>query len=293
MHKLHNSVLLASLIVVAALSACNNKDAAEKTSAVTEQPAVVVATVNGTSISKELFEVYSKQRSAVRPNANTPADQKAAIEDLINRELIYQDALKRGLDKDASVTADFENLKRNILANLAVRKQLEANAPTEEAMQKEYQTTIGKMGAKEYKARHILVKTQQEAKDIIAQLDKGADFATLAKEKSLDGSASNGGDLGWFDQSAMVKPFFDGTAALKKGKYTKTAVQSEFGWHIILLDDTRDFTPPKFEDVKDRIRGTMVTNQVKEYLAQLKSQAKIDIKDTATTGTGEANPQPK
>jgi peptidyl-prolyl cis-trans isomerase C len=286
MSKLHNGVLLAGLTVLMTLTACTEKGADQQAPAASAAPAV--AMVNGKPLSKDLFDAYSRQRSAARPMADSPENRKAAIEELVSRELIYQDALKKGIDKDPEVVADFENLQRNILANLALRKHLETNPTSDEAMQKEYAATLGKMGSTEYKARHILVKTEQEAKDIIAQLGKGADFAKLAKEKSLDGSASSGGDLGWFNQSGMVKPFFDAVSALKKGKYSKTPTQSEFGWHVILLEDTRPFTPPKFEEVKDRIRDMLTTEQVKGYIDQLKAQATVDIPEAADAGAAAA-----
>jgi len=251
-----------------------------------------VATVNGSAISKELFDAYTKQRAAARPEAATPDDPKAVMDELVSREVIYQDALKQGLDKNPEVTAQVENLRRNIVANEAIRKHLESHVLTDEEMKKEYESNIGSMGGKEYKAKHVLVKTEQEAKDIIAQLDKGADFAAIAKEKSVDtASGKDGGDLGWFDASQMVKPFADAVASMEKGTYGKTPTQSQFGWHVILLEDTREIKPPAFEQVKESVRGIMRNKQIKDYLDQLKAKAKVDVK-TANAAPAAANATP-
>ncbi|HLA75651.1 MAG TPA: peptidylprolyl isomerase, partial [Gammaproteobacteria bacterium] len=277
MCKTRNTLLLAALLSVAMLPACNKGGGSTSSAnpAAAKTDGKEVAVVNGTPISKEMFDAYSKQRAASQPNAGTPDDQKAALDEVVSREVIYQDALKGGLDKNPDVQAEIENLKRNIIANAAIRHHLEVNEPTDAVMKKEYEEKMGNMKSKEYKAKHILVKTETEAKDIIAQLDKGGDFAKLAAEKSVDtASGKDGGELGWFDGSQMVKPFADAAAAMEKGKYSKTPVQSQFGWHVILLEDSRELAPPEFDKVKENVRGIIKNKQLKEYLEGLKSKAK-------------------
>ena len=134
------------------------------------------------------------------------------------------------------------------------------------------------MSLKEYKARHILTTTETEAQAVIAQLNKGANFATLAKEKSIDtSSAQNGGELGWFSPDQMVKPFADAVEKLKKGSYTQTPVHTQYGWHVILLQDVRAVQPPPFDEVKDQVRGIMQNRIIGEYIDGLRKKAKIQI----------------
>ena len=133
------------------------------------------------------------------------------------------------------------------------------------------------MGKTEYKARHILVKTEDEAKNVIAQLDKGADFAKLAKEKSIGPSGKEGGDLGWFSPDNMVKPFADAAAALKVGTYSKTPVHTQFGWHVIKLEDTRPVSPPSFDELKNQLMNSWRNKMISAYLDRLRSEANVKI----------------
>lgn len=297
MFKFNNTLLLAAVVGLAALTGCNKSPdqggkpatgGAEKPSAAAAGEPVAV--VNGTVIGKDTLDAYTKQRNASRPDAG-PDDTKAALDELISREVIYQDALAKGLDKKPEIVAELENQKRNILANLAIRQHIESTPITDEALKKEYESHLGTMGAKEYKAKHVLVKTEDEAKAIIADLDKGGDFAAIAKEKSIDtGSGQNGGDLGWFDPKQMVKPFADAVTSMEKGTYTKTPVQSQFGWHVILAEDSRDVAPPEFDKVKENVRGVMRNKQIKDYLESLKAKAKVEIK--LATAPAPAAPAP-
>lgn len=299
MQKIINNLLLVSLLSVA-LTACN-KSPGEKQDATKIAPAAasantdVVATVNGKPITKSVFDIYVNQRHASRPDDASANDPKAALEETVNREVIYQEALRKGLDKTAPVMAELENSERNVLANALLRDYLETHKSTDEALKKEYDATISQLASKENKARHILVKDEQDAKNIIKQLDSGADFAAIAKEKSLDiTSGKEGGDLGWFQAGQMVKPFSDAVASMNKGSYSKTPVQTEFGWHIILLEDTRDVKPPEFNQVKENVRAVVQSKGIKDYLAQLKAQAKIEIKQgtPAAPGKQDAAPAP-
>ena len=301
MFKFNNTLLLAAVVGLAALTGCNKspdqggKPATSGAAKTSTAPAAAepVAVVNGTVIDKDTLDAYIKQRNASRPDAG-PDDTKAALDELISREVIYQDALAKGLDKKPEIVAELENQKRNILANIAIRQHIESTPITDEALKKEYESHLGTMGAKEYKAKHVLVKTEDEAKAIIADLDKGGDFAAIAKEKSIDtGSGQNGGDLGWFDPKQMVKPFADAVTSMEKGTYTKTSVQSQFGWHVILAEDSRDVAPPEFDKVKENVRGVMRNKQIKDYLEGLKTKAKVEIKlVTAPAAAPAAAPAP-
>ncbi|MDO9371780.1 MAG: peptidylprolyl isomerase [Gammaproteobacteria bacterium] len=276
MSDMKKAVLVAALLSVAFIAACNKKPDGESASSKANE---IIAVVGGTSINNAAYEAYARQRAQSRPPSGSPDERKATIDELINRELIYQEGVKKGLDKKPEIAAEIENQKRNILASATIRAHMESTKFSDEALRKEYETHIGAMTGKEFHARHILVKGEDEAKAIIARLDKGADFATLAKDKSQDpGSAKNGGDLSWFEPGQMVKPFGDAVKTMEKGSYTKTPVQSQFGWHIIKLEDTRDIKPPEFEKVKDNVRNILQSKEVETYLATLKGKAKIEIK---------------
>jgi len=150
------------------------------------------------------------------------------------------------------------------------------NPVDEASIKAEYDKLKAQMGDKDYNAQHILVKTEQEAKDIIARLDKGEDFSKIAKDKSLDtGSKEKGGDLGWFSPAGMVKPFADAVAGLQKGKFTESPVQSQFGWHVIKLNDIRASQPPAYEKVKDGIQQDLQQRQLAKLVSDLRAKAKI------------------
>lgn len=238
----------------------------------------VVAVVNGTELTKNEFAAYVSVRIGQhgRPDALDDNQRKALLEEYINRELIYQDALANGLDKLPGVAEEIENQRRNILASYSVRRVI-SKPPTDEALHDAYQKQYARTN-KEYNAKHILVKTEDEAKAIIAALDNGEDFSKLAEEKSLDSSAKQGGDLGWFSLEQMVRPFSDATAVLKKGEYTKTPVHTEFGWHVIKLEDTRDVSPPPFDSVKKQLANMLQNQLISDYVGQLRDKAKIEIK---------------
>ncbi len=277
MSDMKNAALVIALLSVTFIAACDKKPSGESTAS---KANALVAVVNGASINNTDYEAYALQRAQSRPPSGSPDERKATIDELINRELIYQEGVKQGVDKKPEIAAEIENQKRNILASATIRAHMESTKFSDEALRKEYETHIGAMTGKEYHARHILVKGEDEAKAIIAKLDKGADFATIAKTKSQDsGSAKNGGDLNWFEPGQMVKPFGDAVKTMEKGTYTKTAVQSQFGWHIIQLEDMRDIKPPEFEQVKDNVRNILQSKEVETYLATLKGKAKIEIKD--------------
>lgn len=271
MSTLHKILLSAALLGVALLAGCEKIGDAKKAGA-------PVATVNGKPITQATYDAYAKQRAMSRHPTGDPAEREATIQELINRELIYLDAIKQGIDKKPDVLAEVENQRRNVMAGYAVRQFVDTHPLTDEEMRKEYETRMGGMTTKEYKVRHILVDDQAKANSLIAKLNKGADFSKLAKENSKDTSAENGGDIGWYELQGLVPGFREGLAGLEKGKYTKEAVQSQFGWHVIVLDDTREVAPPEFDKVKENVRGIMQNRQIEKYLADLKSAAKIEIK---------------
>ena len=237
-----------------------------------------VAIVNGKPITQETYTFFLRQLQAERPNANLAGNRQQVINELVNRELIYQDAVKKKLDKDPEVAFALEQLRKNTMIQANVGKVAEAVDVSDAKLKKEYDEKIAKADVSEYKARHILLKTEADAKAVIKELDSGAVFSDVAKAKSTGPTGPEGGDLGWFKAGQMVPPFAQALTKMKKGTYSKQPVQTQFGWHVIYLEDTRKATPPKFEDVKPQLANMMRGQEVNAYIANLRKNAKVEIK---------------
>lgn len=235
-----------------------------------------VAEVNGQFIAKTTLENLEKE-IAERSHGQTFPKEKL-IEELIQRELLVQDALNKQLDKTPEFIQQLETAKKSILTQNGLQNFLKANPVTDAEIKAEYDSKITAETGTEYKARHILVKTEDEAKKLIAELDKGGDFSALANKHSLDAKESqNGGDLGWFVSGQMVAPFSDAVAKLEKGKYTKAPVQTQFGWHVILREDSRAQVPPPLEAVKEQLMPYLQRKKVQDMIETLRKQAKVEI----------------
>lgn len=281
MNYRHTLVLIASL---AAVSGCDQMQSDSHTdtgnTATAAAPAVegaIVATVNNNPITLDELNVYTSQRKAQAGNeqANT---EEAILNELISLELMRQDAVSKNLNTQPIVIAALDQQTRTALAGVAIKDFMANNPVSDEAAQALYDEQIGVAG-KEYNARHILVADEETANGVIELLDSGSDFSELAKEKSTGPSGPSGGKLGWFGADQMVKPFSEAAATLEKGAYTKKPVQTQFGWHVIILDDVRDSTPPPFDDVKDRIKMLLANQQLQQHIESMKSGASIDIKE--------------
>ncbi len=241
-----------------------------------------VATVNGQAVSSSVFDLYIGTVTQ-QPAENVPAEQKTELLDqLVAMRLAADAAQKAGLDKGDAVLAQLELTRLNVLADAQFKKYLEDNPVTDAEVQAEYDTQIAAMpkaGGQEYNASHILVDSKTTADGIIAELKAGGDFAKIAQEKSKDGSKDNGGSLGWFTPETMVKPFSDAVVALQKGKYTEAPVESQFGWHVILLNDSRvgapPPAPPALADVRDRVVQLVQQKKLRTYLDDLRKAATI------------------
>jgi peptidyl-prolyl cis-trans isomerase C len=271
-------LFIALIAAVGLLSACTrpagdaNKPAAGKSE--TAAKATTVATVNGQVIDSESFNVFL-QAVTSKPAAEVPAEQKSQMLDqLINMTLASQAAEKEGLQNDPVVKARIGLLRTQILAEAATEKFIKAHPVAESEVKAEYDTQVANM-PKEYKARHILVDTKEKAEAIIKELAAGGDFAKIAAKESKDSSGKNGGDLGWFTLQTMVKPFADAVAALQKGQTTQQPVQSQFGWHVINLEDIRTPQAPAFEDVKSQVEMMSQRKKLQGYLDELRKTAKI------------------
>ncbi len=232
-----------------------------------------IAEVNGKYISKSSFDML-KQQIAQR---GQPIPDEQLIDELVRMELLVQEAENKKLAETPEIANQMEMMRRSMLSQAAVKDYIDSHPVTDEELKAEYEKLTTAKGSSEYKARHILVKTEDEAKKIIAELKAGAKFEDLAKKKSTGPSASRGGDLGWFAPERMVPPFSEAVIALENGKFTTEPVQTQFGWHIILREDSRKKTPPSFDEVKDRLKASLQRQKIQNYLESLRNQAKVEI----------------
>jgi len=234
-----------------------------------------VAIVNGVAIPRALFDALLKERTQ-QGAPDSDQQRKSVADELISRELVVQEAARQGLSENAELNAQIELSRQTLIVRAYVLNLLKTHPVTDEALKADYEQVKGQLGSKEYKAHHILVETEAEAKDIIAKLDKGEKFEDLAKSSKDAGSKDRGGDLDWNAPAGYVKPFADALAKLEKGKYTETPVQSQFGWHVIRLDDSRPMKTPTFDEVKPRLLQRMQQLQIEQALADLRAKAKIE-----------------
>jgi len=269
------AIAVSALIALASLAACNKpQQGAAPQSAAAPPP---VATVNGSPISRSEYDLFVKDILQGKKQDLT-ADQKGQVlDDLINMRLLADQAEKDGLQNDTDTVAQLHLLHMRVLADAESQKYIKALQPSDADLQAEYETAVAAMDKTEYKARHILVASKEDGESIVKKLKGGAKFEDLAKSQSTDtGSKNNGGELGWFTTSRMVKPFADAVVALKKGEITQEPVQTQFGWHVIQLEDTRDKTPPPFDQVKPQLTNQVIRKKLQAYVADLKKNAKIE-----------------
>ena len=281
-HFFHTPRTLASAVLaIALLAACGKtQQSAAPPAADKSVPApVAVAIVNGTTISRAEFDIYVKGLLQGKQQELTPEQKNQVLDELISMQLLSAQAEKDGLDKNPDTAAQLEVLRIRVLADAASQKYLKDQEPTDAQLHAEYETAIASMDKTEYHARHILVSSKDQADQIIKKLKGGAKFEDLAKAQSLDtGSKANGGDLGWFTTSHMVKPFGDAVKGLKKGEITPQAVQTQYGWHVIQLEDTREAAPPPFDQVKAQLVNAVIRKKLQAYVDELKKNAKIEKK---------------
>jgi peptidyl-prolyl cis-trans isomerase C len=234
--------------------------------------------VNGVSIPQTYFDAMNKEREASGQPAS-PEVNNAIKDELVNREILSQAAARRGLDRDPNVAAQMKIAGQAVLIRAFFDDYVKANPITDAQLKSQYDAFVAQMGDKEFKARHILVDTEEEAKAVIAQLGRGETFEKLAKDKSKDtGSKDQGGDLDWGPAGRYVPEFGSALRVLQKGQTTQNAIKTQFGWHVIRLDDSRDMKPPKFEDVKENFKQRAQQEQVGRLIADLRSKAKIEEK---------------
>ena len=276
MRLFEHGILLASAVSLLALGACSADKAADATATAAKGPAV--ATVNGKAIQQSLVDLVVRQgASSGRPD--TPETRQAIVDQLTMQAVVADAAVGKGLDKSEGIAEQIDAVRQSILANAYVQDYIKNNPVTDDALKVEYERIKATLTGSEYKARHILVEKEAEARDIIARLkkDPGA-FAKLARERSKDdGSKGNGGDLGWFDLAGMVPEFGAAVSKLEKGKITDEPVKTQFGYHVIQLEDSKPIEAPPFDEVKPNLAPQVQQQALKKHLDDLKAKARIEI----------------
>jgi peptidyl-prolyl cis-trans isomerase C len=218
------------------------------------------------------FDTMLKQRIQ-QGQPDTPELRAAIREELNTRELLAREAKKQGLEKNNDVKNQMELASQTVLVSAFVADWIKKNPISDADLRKEYDIIKTQIGDKEYHVKHILVEKEDEAKDVIAQLQKGAKFDELAKARSKDpGSKDKGGDLDWNAPAGFVKPFSDAMVATPKGKFSTVPVQTQFGYHVILVDDVREAKVPPFEEVKPQLQQRMQAAYLDKYFKELRTK---------------------
>ena len=256
--KLAAALLIGATLSVSALAAGN-----------------AFVTVNGVAISQNTANIFIAEQKA-QGAPDTPEVKNALRERLIQRELLIQEAKKAGLEKKPEIAAQAEAARQNVYVNAYLQDYVKKNPISDAQLKTQYETIKTQLGNTEYKARHILVVAEADAKAIIDNLKKGAKFDELAKQSIDPGSKDKGGELDWASAGNFVKPFSDALTALTKGKYTETPVKSDFGYHVIMLDDTRPLNVPAFEEIKPRLLQQAQGQQVNKLVDGLRAKAKVE-----------------
>jgi peptidyl-prolyl cis-trans isomerase C len=274
---MYAAVLLAGPAL--AQPALPTKDEPAKKEAAKSKPAAqgnTIAKVNGVAVPRSRQDLLMQQQGARGMPDN---DQTRAMvrDELINREVLFQEAQKSGVGKRPEVQAQLDMARQEVLVSAYIREWAKNNPVSDADVQKEYERAKAQTGDKEYKARHILVETEEQAKSLIAELKKGGKFDEMATKNSKDpGSAQRGGDLDWNVPGTFDKQFADAMVKLEKGKYTEVPVRTRFGFHIILLDDVRPVKFPALNEVRPRISQQITQQKIDDLVKSLRAKAKVE-----------------
>ncbi|MBI3571388.1 MAG: peptidylprolyl isomerase [Gammaproteobacteria bacterium] len=284
------STLRASLIVVLAAAGlfaagCDKKPAGEAGKEAAKEADKVIATIDGEKIMQSDYQSYLQLRQQqVGPIPDKDKEKKVVLDEMIEKMLLAQHAVSSKLDQDPEVSSLMKRVREEILVQAVKRKLLRDNPITDDDVKKRFEQEVENTHKTEYKVRHILVKEEADAKAILAQLGKGAKFDKLAKDKSIDTqSGKNGGELGWVNQGMVVPEFFNAVMAMKKGAVSAAPVKSDFGWHIIKVEDTRPLKIPTFEQfmsdqrARANIYRKMQDDKIGNLVKDIKGKAKITV----------------
>lgn len=265
---------LVSIAVLALVSGCADEAPAQ---AQDELGPGEVATVDGERIPESMFRVYTL--NALQRNADdlSPEERKQVIDNLVYMLVLANEGEKRGIPAERAVAAELELIRLQAIVRVVTQRFREQNPPTEAEIRALYEENLSRLSARQYHARHILVATEAEATALIAQIDAGGDFAALANQHSTDGDGQSGGDLGWFTADSMVQPFGDAIRTLDDGTYTRTPVQTQYGWHVIKVEESRDGQPPDMESLRAELTSAVEGRKLDEYIRGLREAATVTV----------------
>lgn len=236
-----------------------------------------VATVNGQPIAESVLRVYALASARKNLDELTAEERGKLLDDLIGVELLRQQAEKDGLANSRTVAAQLELQRLQLVARAMATSYLEKNPSTDEELQKIYDENLPRLAGRQYKARHILVETKDEADSVIAQLSAGNDFVALAQERASGPTGPNGGDLGWFTAESMPQAVADAVRGMQAGTYSTAPIQTEFGFHVILLEDTRQQEAPALESIRNELVSAVERKRLEDYLKTLRESATVSL----------------
>ncbi len=237
----------------------------------------VVATINDTPLPESLFRFYVLNGLQRTAEDLTEEERAEVIEDLIRVRLLADAAAERGLPNERTIAVELELQRLQLLARAAATRFLDENPPGEAELRALYEENLPRLMSNQYKARHILLATEDEAVSVIEALDGGSDFAELAMERSTGPTGPSGGDLGWFSADSMVEPFADAVRAMEDGSYSSEPVLTQFGWHVIMLEETREQQPPGLDAVRDELTRAVEQQKLEDYVQSLEEAAVIEL----------------
>jgi peptidyl-prolyl cis-trans isomerase C len=266
----HRHFIASVLLPLTLLAGCGK-------AATPEASGPAVAVVNGKPLSKSEFDLYVENVGRQSKREIAEAEKSQLLDQFISMQLAAEAAETAGIAKDAKVNDQLALARLNVIVDAGLQQWLEKNPVTDAELRPEYDQQVAQM-PREYHARHILVDDQAKAESLTKELQGGADFAKLAEKNSKDPSGKNGGDLGWFTLESMVQPFSDAVVALQPGQLTDQPVQSQFGWHVIKLEESRATAAPPFDEVKDRVKMLVQRKKLQTYLEDLRKNAKVEKK---------------
>lgn len=258
MHDVSRSARRSSILALVAIAAAHTAIA---------EP---VATINGADIDSTVFDAYLQSRTQKQLAEITPEERDFLLRELSDIYLLSTTPRAKELEAMDDLKVSLELQYRGVIAQAVAADFFESNPASEDEIFEEYSNVIAGEAGEQFKARHILVETQAKAVELIDALQSGADFATLAQENSTGPTGPNGGDLGWFAPNAMVPPFSAAVQALEDGQFSQEPVQTQFGWHVILREDTRPNEPPTLDSVRDAIKQQLEARKFQAYLEGLR-----------------------
>jgi peptidyl-prolyl cis-trans isomerase C len=265
------------VVLVVVLASCTKN----QTTTETGLGPTSVATINGNPLPESVFRYYALTARQKNADDLTPEERNGVLEELIGVSLLAEKAKETGLLDSRTVAAQLELTRLQLTARLVAADYLQKNPATEDEIKKIYDENLPRLSGNEYKARHILVETEDEANAVIEQLRNGKNFVDLAKEHASGPTGPNGGDLGWFSVDSMIKPVIDAVTAMKVGTYSAQPVKSDAGYHVLFLEETRPRVPPTLDSMREEIVGAIQRNKLEGYIKMLRDAAMVTATEQA------------